>query len=156
MTLFDDLQADPERRFTVRTEGRSLCRVDRELLDIWAEHGIPADLSTVEHACELVLLVWAQLRDVEQVAGLAEARSYETRCVWLGDHGATLTTSRTEQGWWVSCTPDEWATLWLSSEESAPWGPWRAQVSLTKDAVFPTAAEALDAAFATDQIGPAS
>lgn len=162
MTLFDDLQQDSGRRFGVRTEGRTLCGQDRELLDIWAEHGIPADLSTIEHACELVLLLWGKLRELEAacyepVPG--EARSYETPCVWINEHGqvdAVLTTSRTEDGWWVSCTPLGWATLWLSSEPAPPWGPWRTQAAACKDAVHPTATAAIEAALATDQIGAAT
>lgn len=38
----------------------SICRQDRELLDLWAEHGIPDDRSTREYALSLVMRLWSE------------------------------------------------------------------------------------------------
>lgn len=31
-----------------------------ETLEVWAEHGIPADMSTVEHACNVLMGLWRE------------------------------------------------------------------------------------------------
>ena len=41
-----------------------ISRLDRELLDIWESEGIPDDLSTNQHALELLLRLWAEYSDL--------------------------------------------------------------------------------------------
>lgn len=45
-------------------------KLDRDLLDVWAEHGVPKNISTQEKRDELVLRLWALVR--EQEARIAE------------------------------------------------------------------------------------
>ena len=47
-----------------------IVRLDRDLLDVWAEHGIPKNVSTQEKRDELVLRLWALVQ--EQEARIAE------------------------------------------------------------------------------------
>lgn len=48
---------------------------------MWAEHGIPADLSTVEHACTVLMALWAETQQTRAL--LAEIAPAPTRD---GDH----------------------------------------------------------------------
>lgn len=88
---------------------------------------------------------------------LDDARSFEVPCTWTREGGETipavLVVSRDRGGWWVSVTPEGWATLWLSSIEVPPWGSWRTHGAPKDDRKFDTAQAAVDAAFATPQIG---
>jgi hypothetical protein len=70
-TLFDEL-ADNPRRLGVTTRNR-LCPEDERILDVWAEHGIPADLSTVEHACALLMALWAETQETRSLLSALSA-----------------------------------------------------------------------------------
>lgn len=166
-SLFDELRESGERLGVLR-EGAGLCPADREVLATWAEHGIPADLSTVEAACEILMKLWAlhiaseaMYRDVLDMVGApGVAVHYETPATWTSGEGehrrtvpATLTLSRVNDGWAASLTTEGWATLWLSSRPAEPWGLWRTMVAPKNDQVYPTATAAAAAAFATEQVG---
>lgn len=59
-TLFDELKTTTARLGI--TDKARLVPEDERILDIWADHGIPADLSTVEHACHLLMVLWAETK----------------------------------------------------------------------------------------------
>ena len=70
-TLFDQLAAEPDRRLGLLHPDAAFCPSDAEILDLWAEHGIPADLSTVEAAAGILMKLWkrhqALLATLDQV-----------------------------------------------------------------------------------------
>jgi hypothetical protein len=57
-SLFDAL-ADVDR-FPIPSVERKLCPADCEWIELVADIGVPADLSTVGHACELLVLLWRE------------------------------------------------------------------------------------------------
>lgn len=58
-TLFDQLrEVDAAgRRFGTNSD-RTFVPYDAGTLRLWEQHGIPADLSTLEQACELLMALW--------------------------------------------------------------------------------------------------
>lgn len=70
-TLFDQLA---ETTHPLGRHGdRRLCPEDERILNVWAASGIPADLSTVEHACDLIMVLWAEVQSLRSLAaGLVE------------------------------------------------------------------------------------
>lgn len=87
---------------------------------------------------------------------LDHARSFEVPCTWVGAGGpcdAVVTVSLLHGEWFVSASPDGWGALLLHNSEASPWGRWGTFQKADR-LTFPTAQEALVAAFATDQIEP--
>lgn len=71
-TLFDELrQADAEgRRFGQVRDDAEIVPYLRETLRLLEEHGISADLPTVEAACEILMKLWRAHQKLE--AALAD------------------------------------------------------------------------------------
>jgi hypothetical protein len=84
------------------------------------------------------------------------ATRFDVRCTWHDGTPATLLISTLNDGQWVvSCSVVKgWAVLFLRDGERPPWGRWAKRSELC--ARHPTAQDALDAAWATEQIGQAT
>lgn len=57
-SLFEQLRAEPSPLHLPSVN--NWCGQYDDMLATWTEHGIPADLSTVEFACALLLLLWRE------------------------------------------------------------------------------------------------
>ena len=86
---------------------------------------------------------------------IVDATRFDVSCTWHDGTPATLLVSTLNDGQWaVSVSVKGWAVLFLCDRELEPWGRWANRSELC--ARHPTAQEALDAAWATEQIGEAS
>jgi hypothetical protein len=54
-SLFEQLKAEPSPLYLPPRE--KWCGQDEEIIALWLAHGIPADLSTVEYACAMLLVL---------------------------------------------------------------------------------------------------
>ena len=61
-TLFDELAGTPPAWPIRPRPGAAWCPIDERTMTIWREHGIPADLSTVETACQMLFALHHEYR----------------------------------------------------------------------------------------------
>lgn len=77
-SLFEQLQAEPSPLHLPSVN--NWCGLYTDLVEGWTVHGIPADLSTVQHACALLLLLWREHSALQDTMGeLLEQLAVEGR-----------------------------------------------------------------------------
>lgn len=52
-----------------------LCRADRDLLDLWAVHGIPDDRGTRDYALDVLMRLWAEHKALRAEVGQLGSQS---------------------------------------------------------------------------------